>query len=156
MKRFNQLTAVLATAALIAVPAFVFSDDEVTTSDEAVYSFVDEDGDGVCDYYAEGGKGLGSGRGTHGSFVDEDGDGICDYHVEGGEGHGPGKGLRENFIDDDGDGVCDNYVEGARQGRGHGRGGMGYYNSDSSTEGVTGGTNNVKNRGGRRGGRGRR
>ena len=154
MKRFNQLTAVLAAAALITVPAFVFSDDEVPTNDEAVYSFVDEDGDGVCDNYTEGGKGLGYGRGSGENFVDEDGDGICDNYTEG--GRGLGTRARENFVDADGDGVCDNYVEGQRQNKGQGRGGMGYCNRDTSTEGTFVGTKNVKKRGGRRGGRGRR
>ena len=49
-------------------------------------NFVDENSDGVCDFY-------GSGR----NFVDENDDGICDFY---GSGH--------NFVDENGDGVCDN------------------------------------------------
>lgn len=58
--------------------------------------FVDEDGDGVCDFVGEG---LGCG-----SFIDEDGDGVCDYA---GEYRGYGR-----FVDEDGDGVCDYAGEG--------------------------------------------
>ena len=36
--------------------------------------FVDEDGDGVCDYY---GTGRGAGR-AHG-YLEEEGGGVCDY-----------------------------------------------------------------------------
>ena len=36
------------------------------------WNFVDENGDGVCDY-------AGTGR----NFVDEDGDGVCDYYGSG-------------------------------------------------------------------------
>lgn len=59
-------------------------------------AFVDEDGDGICDYYgtcAAYGQSAGLG------FVDEDGDGICDNY--------------EN-------GACPGY--GARRGCGRGRG----------------------------------
>lgn len=55
------------------------------------------------------------------SFVDEDGDGICDncngYHKNCLSGNGCG----QNYTDADGDGVCDNY-QGCGQGRGRGRG----------------------------------
>lgn len=53
-------------------------------------NFVDENSDGVCDFY-------GSGR----NFVDENDDGICDFY---GSGH--------NFVDENGDGVCDFYDSG--------------------------------------------
>ena len=77
--------------------------------------FVDEDGDGVCDNCAGGGRGPGftdtnndgvcdhapaGGRGS--GFVDEDGDGVCDQAVNG------ARGQRRGFVDEDGDGICDN------------------------------------------------
>ena len=37
------------------------------------WRFVDEDNDGVCDNYGQGGCGRGTG------FTDEDGDGVCDF-----------------------------------------------------------------------------
>ena len=49
--------------------------------------FVDEDGDGVCDWY-------GSGRGMGAGFVDEDGDGVCDHGgVRPQDGTGMQRGL---------------------------------------------------------------
>ncbi len=103
--------------------------------------FVDEDGDGVCDY-AGTGQGMGhrhgfvdeDGDGVCDNFVDEDGDGVCDYAGTGqgmGHGHGfvdqDGDGVSDNFVDEDGDGVCDHAGIGQRMG--HGRdmsGGPGY------------------------------
>ena len=80
--------------------------------------FVDEDGDGVNDRYAEGdgapdcdGTGMGRGYG----FVDEDGDGVNDRYAECDgtpdyDGTGMGRGY--GFVDEDGDGVNDRYEEG--------------------------------------------
>lgn len=51
--------------------------------------FVDENGDGICDYYNENRE-----------FIDEDGDGICDnYQKNGGrQGNGgQGRGLRQGL-----------------------------------------------------------
>jgi hypothetical protein len=76
------------------------------------YGFVDEDGDGINDRYADR------------EFVDEDGDGVCD--VCGGEpgayaGQGYGRWMNETqsgmrgagrgygFVDEDGDGINDRY-----------------------------------------------
>lgn len=74
-------------------------------------SFVDADGDGICDNYAAQLCGTGAG------FVDADGDGICDNYGTYGCGMGAG------YVDADGDGVCDNY---GTYGCGRGRGGRGY------------------------------
>ncbi len=73
-------------------------------------SFVDADGDGICDNYSTYGCGMGVG------FVDADGDGICDNYSTYGCGMGVG------FVDADGDGICDNY---GTYGCGRGRGGRG-------------------------------
>lgn len=75
-------------------------------------SFVDADGDGICDNYAAQLCGTGAG------FVDADGDGICDNYGTYGCGMGAG------YVDADGDGVCDNYgtYGCGRGGRGYGRG----------------------------------
>lgn len=67
-------------------------------------SFVDKDGDGVCDNYKQRGiNGVNAGKG----YVDEDGDGICDNYASrrqngacgwggghGGYGHGRGGGCQ--------------------------------------------------------------
>lgn len=74
-------------------------------------SFVDADGDGICDNYAAQLCGTGAG------FVDADGDGICDNYGTYGCGMGAG------YVDADGDGICDNY---GTYGCGRGRGGRGY------------------------------
>ncbi len=69
-------------------------------------NFVDNDGDGVCDYQGKGGRrfmgskgnrGFGARGNGAGRFVDKDGDGVCDFSGTRGQG----------FVDADGDGVCD-------------------------------------------------
>ncbi len=57
--------------------------------------FTDTDGDGVCDYAADGT-----------CRYDTDGDGVCDYGY--------------CFTDENGDGICDNRTTGGCQGGGHG------------------------------------
>ena len=80
--------------------------------------FVDEDGDGVCDNFANGERGQGQGPG----FVDENEDGVCDHFANGERGQGQGQGS--GFTDEDGDGVCDHAgTGGIRGGRGAGRAG---------------------------------
>ena len=95
-------------------------------------SFVDDNGDGICDNYASGAcgggycggagrqGGLNQGRGLRnsqclwhvsadGSWVhcaDADGDGVCDTC-------GVTLPLGIGFVDEDGDGICDNYASGA-------------------------------------------
>ncbi|MEZ4636297.1 MAG: hypothetical protein R2873_03410 [Caldilineaceae bacterium] len=73
--------------------------------------------------------GTGIGAGVNGTFVDENGDGVCDSFVDrvpaqdgtgskwgaqrGGQYAQQGKGTSgANFIDEDGDGVCDNCLNG--------------------------------------------
>jgi len=62
------------------------------------------------------------------NFVDEDGDGVCDYWTEGRRGYGNGyrrgQGQGPAFVDEDGDGVCDDRTQGrrGRRGRGNGQG----------------------------------
>ena len=82
----------------------------------------------VCDYCGEGC-----------SFVDEDGDGVCDYYnnrqPNGGQGYGSanaGQGQGYGYVDSNNDGVCDNYVEGNCYGNGYG-------NCDGSGNGCNGG-----------------
>lgn len=81
-------------------------------------SFVDADGDGICDNCGQGnsfvdadGDGICDHRGNGNSFVDADGDGICDH-----------RGQGNSFVDADGDGVCDNRPSGSSAGGSH-RGG---------------------------------
>ncbi len=73
--------------------------------------------------------GTGLGAGIHGTFVDENGDGVCDSFVDrvpaqdgtgskwgaqrGGQYAQQGSGTPgANFVDADGDGVCDNCLNG--------------------------------------------
>lgn len=96
--------------------------------DSAICSFVDLDGDGICDncgipcqcgaLCAENGW----------NYVDADGDGICDHHADGlgwgcRGGNAPRGGCGRNYVDADGDGICDNYF--TAQGRRGGHGGRG-------------------------------
>ena len=62
--------------------------------------FTDENGDGVCDYHADGscrydtdGDGICNHAGQDRYFVDENGDGVCDNRGTG--CHGNGWGCRE-------------------------------------------------------------
>lgn len=71
-------------------------------------AFVDADADGVCDNYAQGGRGQG--------YADADGDGVCDNYA----GNANGTGRGQGYVDADGDGVCDNYGQGLGNGRGQG------------------------------------
>jgi len=89
--------------------------------------FVDNNGDGICDLYGVGGRGMGRGRAAGGgwgpAFIDNNGDGICDNYPQGGVGYGRGRaaggGWGPAFIDNNGDGICDNFPQG---GVGYGRG----------------------------------
>jgi len=79
-------------------------------------NFVDEDGDGICDYYQTNNqRGMNYSKNARNmNFVDADGDGICDnYNVNQGRGLRNGLGRNVNFIDEDGDGVCDRFPNGA-------------------------------------------
>lgn len=79
-------------------------------------NFVDNNNDGVCDYYN-----------TSCQFVDNDGDGICDNCGSNGCGNGTG------YVDADGDGVCDNYDSNVCGN------GSGYQNGSGSGRGHCGG-----------------
>ena len=76
-------------------------------TDGVCESFVDEDGDGVCDQ-----------MGTRGNrYQDEDADGVCD-----------------NFVDEDGGGVCD--MMGAGQAEGRGRAGSAQFGRGQGRRGM--------------------
>lgn len=66
--------------------------------------------------------------GNAGCYVDDNGDGICDNYANradgsnAGNGNGYGAGNGPRYVDDNGDGVCDNYVGGAGNGCGNGAG----------------------------------
>lgn len=64
--------------------------------------FVDANGDGICDYYGQGGRGMGRGRAAGGgwgsAFVDATGDGICDNYRRGGAGYGRGWGRGRGAV----------------------------------------------------------
>jgi len=92
------------------------------------WAWIDEDGDGICDYVQNTPEFEGLGIGP---FVDENGDGIHDsfqthefYRAMG----------MENFVDVDGDGLCDNYELNpwAEDGVSNMRGGGGMFQEYSS------------------------
>lgn len=76
-------------------------------------NYVDYNGDGICDYCAHGG--------SCGNYVDANGDGVCDYCTHNGSGH------CGNYVDSNGDGVCDNYTGGGNYGGGGGHHGGGHH-----------------------------
>lgn len=92
-------------------------------------TFIDENGDGVCDnYVANGGKGSGLGKGQNRNFVDADGDGVCDNTGTGNKNQrkfGNKNQLKTNFVDADGDGVCDNAGTCTPKRNGTGKGAVG-------------------------------
>ncbi len=134
---------VLTTLVLATVAGRALAQDRQAESQEAGATavlegwgpaFLDEDGDGVCDYWPQGrrgrGGGWGRGQGQGPAMVDEDGDGVCDYWPQGrrgrGGGWGRGQGQGPAMVDEDGDGVCDYWAQGRRGrragwGRGQGR-----------------------------------
>ena len=122
MKRYLTLASILAVSVLLVFSAFVSADDEVVSGNQNRPSFIDDDGDGVCDNTGRSlGRGQGWGKMNRTSFVDEDGDGICDnFDDEDGDGICDNCANGANFVDADGDGVCDNFVDGKerRSGRG--------------------------------------
>lgn len=124
MRSFTRLALVAALAGIMLTPTlshagFGKRTNKIMTQLKAVHkeavqtqtSFVDEDGDGVCDLC---GNVPGSGAGAN--FIDEDGDGVCDNY---------GTGVGTGFVDEDGDGVCDNCGSALGQ-RSGGNGGSGY------------------------------
>lgn len=74
------------------------------------------------------------------SYVDADGDGICDnYGPQTGGGYGNGSAASgSNFTDADGDGICDNFGSQAGGGYGNGSGG-GYGNGYGGCNRYSGG-----------------
>ncbi len=74
--------------------------------------YVDNNGDGVCDYCAHGG--------ACGNYVDANWDGACDYCTHNGSGH------CGSYSDSNGDGYCDNYVS---TGSGSSSSGSGHHGS---------------------------
>lgn len=97
---------------------------------EVGHAFVDENGDGICDY-AQNGSATWHGPG----FVDDNGNGICDYWDEASPRHrrhdgmqfrdqngneindyfeGPThQGARHAFVDENEDGICDRAQDGS-------------------------------------------
>ena len=71
-KLFVTLTAVAMMVMAIGAVSAEEAADTVITETGYQVNFIDEDGDGVCDLFGEGGQGYGQG------FIDEDGDGLCD------------------------------------------------------------------------------
>jgi|Deesub1362A_J573_1020465.scaffolds.fasta_scaffold06394_2 hypothetical protein len=66
-----------------------------------------------------GGSGYGMGTGTGPNFVDNNGDGICDWAQDPALWNQVTRGRYGEWVDADGDGVCDNYP-GPRDGTGYG------------------------------------
>ena len=121
---------------------------------KAAYTFVDDNGDGVCDTCGQGADG--NGDGVCDNFVDADGDGTCDnrqshallgqgslgYSFQDGAGDGVcdmcggqdanGDGVCDNFVDADGDGLCDNRQSHALLGQGS----TGYRLQDGDGDGI--------------------
>ena len=96
MKRLTTITMVLTLAAFTLLSLSAFAEDTVPATNTGP-SFIDENGDGICDNYQNGGKGLG--QGNRANFVDADGDGVCDNYQAGqkiGAHKGHGRGTSRN------------------------------------------------------------
>jgi len=63
MKRFNKLSLVLAVAAFSIMSVSAFAQSGVPADENVPDTFIDENGDGVCDTYQAGGQGQGIGQG---------------------------------------------------------------------------------------------
>jgi len=124
MKTTRTIT-VLFFAVFAAFAINAFADDSQPDTNIIVSTFIDENGDGVCDNYANGGLGLGLGYGYKRNFVDVDGDGVCDNCGSGTKNrnaYGNKNQYRTNYIDADGDGVCDNAGTNKISGKNNGKG----------------------------------
>lgn len=110
----------LAFAALTAIASAqtnAAAQDQKAVNQTAGANFVDEDSNGVCDYYETNGRINGKGRGMgNGKAAQErrglaDGQGRGMRHAQGrGMGPGQGKGLTpsgRNFVDENKNGICD-------------------------------------------------
>ncbi len=104
------------------------------------HNFIDDDGDGICDY-AQNGSSTWHGPG----YVDADNNGICDYWDESSMNYNMGGGMQyrdqngnqvndyfeeqwhmgygHDFVDNDGDGICD-YAQSGEISMWHGPGFM--------------------------------
>lgn len=93
-------------------------EQQALSASVACPSYVDADGDGVCDHClgGSGGRGLG--------YVDADGDGICDNY---GSGSGNGYGAGAGACDGSGYGAGGGQGNGAGYGGGHHGGGHGHH-----------------------------
>lgn len=104
MKKFSKVLAMFVIAAMVVGSIGIST--AYAASETRGINFVDEDGDGICDYCGIGsrdGSGRQMGRGRM---------------MGGGQG-GKGKGMSENYIDADGDGVCDNFTNRPMDGSGN-------------------------------------
>lgn len=81
----------------------VLAQNSQTQARQATVSYVDENGDGICDN-------TGNGQCAGQNFVDENGDGICDNA-------GQRQCLRQGFTDANNDGICDNAGSGSSCGQ---------------------------------------
>ncbi len=86
------------------------------------HAFVDENGEGICDY-AQNGSSTWHGPG----WIDADGNGVCDYWQAGSPAYGMGGGMM--FRDTNGNGIND-YVERS------GHVGMGHDFVDQNADGI--------------------
>ena len=64
MKRLYKLTLVLAIAAFSLVTVNAFAQNGVPVNSDVTETFIDENGDGICDTYQAGGQGQGLGQGN--------------------------------------------------------------------------------------------
>ncbi|MBT4482702.1 MAG: hypothetical protein HOC71_03380 [Candidatus Latescibacteria bacterium] len=79
MKRFNKLSLVLAVAAFSIMSVSAFAQNGVPTNNNVPDTFIDENGDGVCDTYQAGGQGQGIGQSKgQGGKANGRGNGVAD------------------------------------------------------------------------------
>ena len=75
MKRFSTLSLALAVAAFTVITATSFAQNGVPAGNTASTTFIDENGDGICDTYQAGGQGQGLGQGNK---AGKQGNGVAD------------------------------------------------------------------------------
>jgi hypothetical protein len=121
MKRFTQL--LIATSMVLALAATSWAQDQTQIKERtqsrieariqnangnaalsqnrvnARYQFQDKNGDGVCDYFQDGGK---LGKGSKGGYGPGDGTGNMGIGPKDGTGFGPGSGSGTGICDDTG------------------------------------------------------
>ncbi|MBP2031155.1 hypothetical protein J2755_002103 [Methanohalophilus levihalophilus] len=87
IKTFSLIAVAFMLVSLLAVSAMAAGQER-----GAMNSFIDADGDGLCDNFVDA-----NGDRSYNNFIDEDGDGVNDNSLRLGKGYGDGNGFQKQY-----------------------------------------------------------